>query len=296
MGKKLNTEQFIILSNKIHQNKYDYSEVKYTTNKNKVKIICPEHGIFEQQANNHLRGFGCNRCNYQKKMNKEIFIQRANIIHNFKYDYSLVDYINARIKIKIICPEHGIFEQSPGTHVNLKHGCLKCQGQNKNNLEFINECKKIHNNKYDYSLVEYTRVSAKIKIICPDHGIFEQTANNHRRGRGCPVCSTSRGEILIKEYLDNNNIKYIWHHSFIDCRNKNPLFFDFYLTELNTCIEFDGIQHYEPVYYFNGIEGLKYTIKNDKIKNKYCEDNGINLIRFKYNEPINFNIIANKNN
>jgi len=264
---------------------------KYKNNKTKIKIICPNHGIFEQRADAHLNGFGCTRCTYSKKSNVNTFIKKSNIIHNFKYDYSLVEYINARTKVKIICPNHGIFEQIPSAHTNLKHGYLKCAGQNKSSLEFSNECMLLHNNKYDYSLVNFINNRTKIKIICPKHGVFEQLAKNHIRGYGCPVCNISKGENAIKEYLDKNNIKYIWHYSFKDCRNKYPLWFDFYLTDLNICIEYDGIQHYEPIEYFGGIKTLENVKKNDKIKNKYCEKNGIHLIRFKYNEKMNLNLI-----
>ena len=156
---------------------------------------------------------------------------------------------------------------------------------------FIERSNKIHNSKYDYSLVNYINTKTKVKIICHSHGEFEQTPNNHLRGYGCPICNISKGENVIKEYLDKNNIRYIWHYSFDDCRNKYPLWFDFYLTDLNTCVEYDGIQHYESIDYFGGLETFKNIQKNDKIKNKYCEKNGINLIRFKYNEKINLNII-----
>ena len=292
MGKKLNTIKFIEISNKVHGDKYDYSLVKYFNNKTKVKIICPKHGTFEQRPDAHVNGFGCSKCTYDnKKSNNDVFLKRANEIHDNKYDYSLVEYINAKTKIKIICPKHGIFEQTPGTHINQKHGCLKCQGQNKSSLEFIEECSKIHNNKYDYSLVEYINSIIKVKIICPVHGIFEQKPNDHRKGCGCPMCNISKGETIIKKYLGDNNIKYIQHYSFNDCKNKNLLWFDFYLLDKNTCIEYDGIQHYEPIEYFGGINGLKYIMKNDRIKDRYCKKMRINLIRFKYNENIDFNLI-----
>jgi len=122
------------------------------------------------------------------------FLNKAKLIHNNKYDYSLVEYINAHIKIKIICPIHGTFIQSPRSHKNGS-GCPNCstinqsKRQTSNNKTFINESKIIHNNKYDYSLIEYKQSIKKVKIICPIHGIFKQSPHSHKNGSGCPKCS-----------------------------------------------------------------------------------------------------------
>lgn len=91
-------------------NKYDYSLIKnYINNNNKVSIICLEHGIFKQSLKSHLKNDGCPYCS-GKKMNTHFFIEKANKVHNNKYDYYLVDYKGAFKKVKIICPIHGIFE------------------------------------------------------------------------------------------------------------------------------------------------------------------------------------------
>lgn len=117
--KRLNTNEFIIRSNKIHNNLYDYSLVKYKNNKTKVKIICKEHGIFEQLPMSHLRGSKCLKCtNKSNTKTTKQFILESNNVHNNKYDYSLVNYKNAYSKVKIICKEHGVFEQIPISHMN----------------------------------------------------------------------------------------------------------------------------------------------------------------------------------
>jgi len=106
---------------------------------------------------------------------------------------TLVEYINSKLKVKIICPEHGIFEQNASSHC-LGHGCLKCSKNikrstiKKTKKQFIIDANKKHNNKYDYSLIEYINSKLKVKIICPEHGIFEQTPNNHLNGNRCPKC------------------------------------------------------------------------------------------------------------
>src|ERR1035437_7612928 len=123
----------------------------------------------------------------------EIVITKANLVHKNKYDYSLVEYVNTDIKVKIICPIHGNFEQTPHDHLG-GHGCSKCgdkssKDRTKSNInKLIKTAKEIHNDKYDYSLVEYVNTDTKIKIICPIHGVFEQTPHHHIKGSGCSEC------------------------------------------------------------------------------------------------------------
>lgn len=147
MGKKLTTEQFIEKARLVHGDKYDYSKVEYVDAHTKVCIICREHGEFWQIANDHLCGKGCNKCgviathNTQRK-DKDTFILKANRIHNSKYDYSLFDYKSAHHKSKIICPIHGVFEQSADSHIH-GHGCSKCRDESRKHLVYgigINDC------------------------------------------------------------------------------------------------------------------------------------------------------------
>jgi len=196
--KKLTTEEFISKAKKVHNNKYDYSLTVYINTKTKVKIICPIHGEFEQNPNDHLHNHGCPKCSFEKsavkkRKTQEEFISKAKKVHNNKYDYSLVNYKNAHSKVKIICPIHGIFEQNPNDHLH-NHGCLKCAFEKiatkkrKPQEEFISRAKKVHNNKYDYSLVNYLNNKEKVKIICSIHGEFEQSPYEHLEGKGCPEC------------------------------------------------------------------------------------------------------------
>jgi len=129
-----------------------------------------------------------------KLSNNIEFIKKANIIHNSYYDYSLVSYCRSSVKIKIICPKHGIFEQIPNNHLNGS-GCRLCGIETyksklfKSKLEFINKANLVHHNKYDYFWAVYVGVNRKIKIICPKHGEFYQLVSSHLRGRGCPKCN-----------------------------------------------------------------------------------------------------------
>ena len=145
--------------------------------------------------------------------------------------------------------------------------------------------------KYDYSLVDYTDSKTKVKIICPKHGVFEQIPSGHLNGRGCSKCKESKGEKIIRAYLMGNNIKFISQKRFKDCRDKYPLPFDFYLPDYNTCIEFNGRQHYVPVELFGGQNQLNKQKKNDRIKMMYCDKNKIALIIIKHNENVGEKLI-----
>ena len=285
MGKFLTREEFIERSKSIHGDKYDYSPVQYDRSDKKVKLICPIHGVFEQRPHNHLKGQTCPKCS-DGILTKEDFFNKCEIIHHNKYDYSLSDYENGRSIIKIICPIHGMFEQIARVHFK-GHGCPKCNGGVLSNKEdFIRKSIDIHKTKYDYSLVDYINAHRKVQIICKKHGVFEQSPNKHLLGHGCSKCSDSKGESRVKEILDDKNIKYEIQKTFIGCKYKSLLKFDFYLPEYNTCIEFDGEQH-ETMYRFEKDDKrLKIRMMRDKLKTEYCQNNDIKLIRIKHNDSI----------
>jgi len=119
-------DEFIIKSNLIHKNKYDYSKTIFTKSKSIINIICKKHGEFKQYAYKHLIGQGCSICaNEEHRISLDYFIEKSNNIHKNKYDYSNVEYSNNSIKVSIICKKHGEFKQSPNNHTNGK-GCPKC--------------------------------------------------------------------------------------------------------------------------------------------------------------------------
>ena len=204
MGFKVNLESFIERSNIIHNNLYDYSNSIYINNRTNIKIICKEHGDFNQLPLNHFKGSGCPDCYITKKRILN-FVERSNIAHNNKYSYELVDYKNNITKVKIFCGKHGEFEQIPTHHLN-GIGCPDCGGTKKlNTQKFIKKSKEIHKETYDYSLVKYINNQKKVKIICKKHNIFEQIPDDHMRGRGCIKCSNRFG-ILENNWLNDNNI------------------------------------------------------------------------------------------
>ena len=185
-----------------------------------------------------------------------------------------------------MCPIHGEFYQKPSSHI-FKYGCPECGGKLKlNNDKFIEKAKLIHGDKYNYSNINYINSNTKIKIICDKHGLFKQTPCNHLQGQGCPICKESKGEKNIRRYLLLNNIEFISEYKFNECYNEKLLPFDFYLPKTNTCIEYDGIQHYKPINRFGGELGFKRGKINDEIKNDFCSKNKIKLIRISYFEDI----------
>lgn len=283
---KTSTQDYIYKAIKKHGFKYDYSLVDYKNSRTKITISCKLHGNFLQNPNQHLRGHGCPKCGKVYKPTLDEVINKLKIIHKNKYDYSLVKYKTNKDKIKIICPTHGIFEQVAQSHLNGV-GCSNCSGKKKYTLnDFIWVSNEIHDNRYDYSLSVYGNRNIKLTIICPLHGEFKQTPYVHTKGHGCPSCNHSKGENLIKNILQSRNISYQTQYTFKDCKYKLPLRFDFYLPECNTCIEFDGKQHFEP--HFKDVNGIEFskTKKRDKIKNEYCLKNNIKLIRIRYDENI----------
>lgn len=124
---------------------------------------------------------------------KETILIKFREIHGALYDYSRMMYTHTRNKIEIICPEHGVFIQSPHKHI-AGSGCPKCglvkasRSRTKSSKEFYGECSKNHNNFYTY-LSDYTHSHKYITAICPIHGNFKQVASNHLRGQGCPNCA-----------------------------------------------------------------------------------------------------------
>ena len=222
---KRNTEQFVKQAKNVHGIKYLYTNVVYKNSTSLVEIICPEHGSFAQLPPNHLKGHGCVACSReQAKVIKTIstseFIHRMRTEFNSSYDYSLVNYINCDTEIKIGCPVHGIFQQSPTQHIGSfrrGNGCPLCgneirgQKRRKRQHDFINEAASLHEGKYDYSLVQYELSNVKVKIMCSKHGEFLQKPSYHLNGQGCPHCgyNSSDGE---KAWLNSLHIPHDSYH------------------------------------------------------------------------------------
>ena len=296
---RMRSTEFLLQARELHGDKYDYSKVEYIDGVTKVCIVCPIHGEFWQKPVVHLMGCGCQKCanestKEKQMLSKEEFLQRANIAHNAKYDYSLVDYKGYYSPVQIICPIHGVFEQKTSEHIKGK-GCQKCaiEARRKKRMltleTFIGRSRKIHGEKYDYSKTVYTHALDKVEIMCPIHGSFWQAASAHMNGDGCPKCSCSHGEQQIQNILDNYNVEYIQHYRIeteLRLFGKNPCFIvDFFLPKENLVVEFNGIQHYEIVERFHRIDSdfIKQKERDKKLRG-WCKDNNIKLLEIKYDQ------------
>jgi hypothetical protein len=285
----LTTEEFIEKAKQIHRDKYDYSKVNYVNVYTKICIICPKHGEFWQKPNNHLQGKGCPYCSGNMKSDLKEFIKGAKKVHDNFYDYSKVEYVNSKTKVCIICPEHGEFWQKPNNHLNGQCCPICARNIVKNKLkmtldEFIEKSNLKHNNKYDYSKVEYVDIKTPVCIVCPEHGEFWQTPRHHLNGHSCPICRESKLEKEVNNFLLKNNILFERQKKFDWLRLNNPLSLDFYLPDYNIAIECQGKQHFKPVDIFGGEEEFKKTVERDKMKAKLCNENDVHLMFFNYGD------------
>ncbi|AWD93209.1 hypothetical protein AB9_086 [Acinetobacter phage vB_AbaM_B9] len=190
----LTPEKYIIhLMNKKHGGKYGYDKFKWSGSvADYSEFYCPEHGYFKQIVNNHLKGYGCFKCNGSEKLTEEDIRVRCQEARGFKYDYSNLKYDHKTNKITLLCRRHGEFSTNLYSHLKGVD-CKECYressfGSKVTTEDFIKKAEFIHGDKYDYSLVEYECAKSKVKIICSEHGVFEQVANYHLSGNGCQKC------------------------------------------------------------------------------------------------------------
>lgn len=143
----------------------------------------------------------------------ETFISKAIAKHGDKYDYSKTLYIKSKSKVVITCTEHGDFEQIPNAHLTGQ-GCPKCGKTRQDDAKKLDtnsifvKCADVHGDKYDYSRVEFVKVSDSVVIGCPDHGWFSQILINHYRGQGCPKCGKRRmasvQKMSLQDFIDRS--------------------------------------------------------------------------------------------
>ncbi len=280
----IDKDYFVKIANERFEGKYDYSKVEWHGYKRKVCIVCPEHGEFYQTPLMHLRTQGCQKCS-GAYMDRDFFITKSRAIHGEKFDYSKVEYVNSTTPVCIICPKHGKFYQIPNDHL-MGHGCRKCHDEKtvirltKTEENFLALAKSVHGEKYDYSQIQYVNRNTPIKIICPNHGPFFQMPKSHIRGSGCPMCNNSILEDTITNLLQRNNISFIPQKTFDWLTFNGTLHLDFYLPEYDIAIECQGIQHFQPVDFWGGKEGLEQTKKRDVVKKTLCEGKGIKMLYF----------------
>lgn len=220
--------------NSIHNNTYIYDKVIYKHGKANVTITCKLHGDFEQTPSSHKTGKGCPTCGdirtrEASQGTNNTFIESAIKIHNNKYSYINVNYINAKTKVEILCKKHGMFMQSPNNHLS-NGGCSKCgiDAIRKTTKKFLQESNLIHNKRYKYTQVIYKDAVTKVIITCTKHGDFLQQPSQHLQGKGCPSCAktgfqlnkpgmlyyfkvTDQGNVAWKIGITNRSIEERYH-------------------------------------------------------------------------------------
>ena len=292
------------------KNKYgnicEYDETSYKSQSEKITLICRKHGIIcHPSASNHLYlgTLACPQCKKEKtqkalSITTEEFVQRAKKLHGDIFDYSKSVFVRFHDKVEIICKKHGPFWSNANDHLSRKpgQGCPECKkeisGQYKKLSfeEFIARAKVIHTNKYEYIKPQTWRntQTERIEIICPIHGSFIQRVGDHLYLKcGCPTCCESLGEKAIAEYLVNSGILFEREKTFdwlINPKTGKHLPVDFYIDDLKLVIEVDGGQHRYPVEHFGGKQAFESSKYKDRLRETFCYQNGITLIRIFYSD------------
>lgn len=179
---------------------YGYTKVVYQGNKSMIVVTCPKHGDFKIRANNHLLGVGCKLCGIEHvadcaRMTFNEAEKRCGEAHSHKYKYIKTDedVTGQKFKLSIMCTVHGIFKCAINNHLQGK-GCPNCAIEStRMSQEYFDDkaSKLVREVIYDYSEAVVTDSKSKIKITCPLHGAFTQTAASHLQGNGCPSCALS---------------------------------------------------------------------------------------------------------
>ena len=257
----------------------------YIDAKTKILHKCKIDGYeWYSRPNDILSGYGCPVCGGKIKLTQDCFIGRMAQVNE---DIEIIGvYTNYSTPIECKCKiDNYKWFASPSNLLQGK-GCPVCGGtKHKTHQEYAKDVFVI--NKNIVVLGAYTNARTPIPHKCLIDGCeWYAKPNNILSGKGCPKCNESHGEKQIASYLLDHHIAFIPQYTFPKCKNQKVLPFDFYLLDYNTCIEYDGRQHFEPVEVFGGKDALKKQQHNDYIKTTYCNTNGVRLLRIKYDQDV----------
>lgn len=262
---------------------------QFTNMRTKILHICKIDGHeWYPYPSSILHGYGCPEC--AKRAKTKTHSQYVSEASEVNPDVEVVgEYINSVTPILHRCNiDANEWMVAPGD-ILRGHGCPKCKNvYRKSTQEYQMELCAIH--PYIRVIGEYVNKYTPIMHYCTVCGYEwnvrpNSTLANHS---GCPNCTNnSRGENMIRNYLLAHSVEFVGQYKMSDCRDARPLPFDFYIPSLNTCIEYDGIQHFQPKEYFGGDEAFKKLKYHDSIKTAFCLNNDITLLRIRYDQDVN---------
>lgn len=269
---------------------------KYIDSRTKIMHHCLVHDVYwETTPDRVLRGSGCEKCHAEKSSASRTKATEQYIAEVKKANPNIVvlePYVNTKTPILHKCTIHNVVWKAYPDNILRGCGCYKCGNEKigdknrKNYEQYVEELKAKNPNVI--VIGSYINALTPILHRCLIDGCEWYAAPaNLLYGYGCPKCQESKGEKAITQWLDNNNIEYVRQETFDNCRDKRPLPFDFYLPKYNIAIEYDGRQHYEPTEHFGGKDAFTIRQEHDKIKNVYCKENNIKLIRISYLQDVN---------
>lgn len=252
---------------------------KYINNYTKIKVKCSCGFVYEATPTSLRDHHKCKKCAGRYQYTKEE-------LQEIRPDLEIIGILpNKKIQYRCpICKE--ITQTSQLWLIGKKRSecCYKCRGQRiakgrtKTKEYLQSKCPDIE------ILGDYIDNATPIKYKCKCGTIHYARPNNLISGNRCWHCRESKGEGLIKQYLDSHSIPYIMGYKYIDCKDKRPLPFDFYLPTYNMCIEYDGEQHFKSSSLWDRNGDLNLRKLHDSIKNKYCKEHNIKLLRISYNQ------------
>lgn len=243
---------------------------------------------FHEFTNRKFPKVQCNSCGRKKPNDSNkitcSFIKKYLLSHDYTCKLLSNNYKDVDSKLKFQCECGNIFYASWSNIKHMKGYCKKCSFQSITHTDFMNKIRD-YLDRFEI-LNKYQNGNTNISIKCKNcNNIFTQRARHILdRGIYCNICNASKGEQVIADYLNKKGVLYFSQYKFKDCKNIKELPFDFYLPELNICIEYQGQQHYQPVDFFGGLKTFNLQKKRDEIKKDFCKSHNIELIEIPYTD------------
>jgi uncharacterized protein with PIN domain len=256
---------------------------EYINSSTKIKVKHNTCGhTYKVEPNSFLQGKRCPYCYGNVKKTDAQFKKEVFDLVGDEYTF-LDEYANTHTKLRVKHNKCGnVYGVRPHDFFRGNR-CPYCSGKmKKTDAQFKQEVQKLVGGEYDF-LDTYADSKTKIRVKHNKCGnIYEVQPSNFLQGYRCPYCSNSKGELIISKILESLNVNYEYQKTFDDLKDINPLSYDFFIPDQNILIEYQGIQHYEPVDHFGGKKRFPIQQKHDKMKGAYAKAKGYKLITVPY--------------